>query len=315
MEKKEAKSCNCCCCNALTWVAIILSACTLIWGAALWTCIYNKVSTLHKVVVEAQYGSAENFNKVFDAYMTDEYKKQINEDIDAQVEQIKASQKDAEETSNEDTTNSDTNNDAAKLVNPDSTDWEDISDEAYTLFEISGTPGNAIINTETRMYKVIGGAYPQSAFEAAIPTVKDGTAQTDDMGNAGYLTEEQLTKLLDGVYYKDDNNNAKIIIVEYSDLLCPFCKRHYNDRTLENIVEADNSIALVFKNMPIPSLHPNAPLGAKGVDCAGELGGSKAYYEFLDAAFAESDFTAENIAAIAKKLGLDADAFAACYNA
>jgi protein-disulfide isomerase len=134
------------------------------------------------------------------------------------------------------------------------------------------------------------------------------------MGNAGTLTEEQLSALLDGVYYKDDKNNAKIIIVEYSDLLCPFCKRHYNDRSLENIVDEDANIALVFKNMPIPSLHPNAPLGAKGVDCAGKLSGSKGYYEFLDAAMAESDFSLNGIAAIANKLGLDADEFAACYN-
>ena len=100
---------------------------------------------------------------------------------------------------------------------------------------------------------------------------------TDDMGNAGKLTNEQIATLLEGVHYKGDQN-AEIVIVEYSDLLCPFCQRHYNDKTLENIVAADASVALVFKNMPIAGLHPTAPIGAKGVECAGELGGSEQFY-------------------------------------
>ncbi len=301
MERKEAKSCCCSCTNTLAWIAVILSACTLIWGAALWTCIYKKVNTLHKIGVELPYGSSENVDKLYDAYMTEDNLKEINENIGNQVAQMKGSQTESSDVE-------------SNLETPSNDEWNATSEEAYNLFGLSGTPGNAVINTETRMFKAVGGAYPQSAFEAAIASVQDGSATTDDMGNAGTLTEEQLSALLDGVYYKDDKSNAKIIIVEYSDLLCPFCKRHYNDRSLENIVDEDDNIALVFKNMPIPSLHPNAPLGAKGVDCAGELNGSKAYYEFLDAAMAESDFSLNGIAAIADKLGLDANEFAACYN-
>jgi protein-disulfide isomerase len=94
--------------------------------------------------------------------------------------------------------------------------------------------------------------------------MKNGeTPVSDDMGNAGTLTQEQIDSILSNVYYRNDKSNADIVIVEYSDILCPFCQRHYNGRTIENILDADSSVALAFKNMPLAQLHPNAPLGAK----------------------------------------------------
>jgi hypothetical protein len=66
--------------------------------------------------------------------------------------------------------------------------------------------------------------------------------------------------------------------------------------------------------MPIKSLHPTAPVGAKWVECAGKLGGTKAYYEFLDAAFAEDQFTSSNVLAIANKLWLNESEFTECFN-
>jgi protein-disulfide isomerase len=193
-------------------------------------------------------------------------------------------------------------------------EFEETSNEAYNLFGLSGTPGNAIVNKKTGTFKAVGGAYPQETIEAAVAAVRDGSAQSDDIGNAWTLTQEQISELLDGVYYKDDNSKAEIVIIEYSDLLCPYCKRHYNNRTLENIVEADDSVALVFKNMPIKSLHPTAPIGAKWVECAWKIGGTKAYYEFLDAAFAEEKFSSSNVLAIANKLWLDESEFTECFN-
>ena len=167
------------------------------------------------------------------------------------------------------------------------------------------------------MYKAVGWAYPQESFEEAIAQVKDGSATTDDMGNAGYLTETQLAKLLDGAYFKDDNKNADIIIVEYSDLICPYCQRHYDNRTLESIIENDSSVALVFKNMPL-SFHPTADLWAKWVKCAGEVAGTNAYYNFLDKAFAvaeqDGEFTNESLNNIAKELKIDASKFDSCLN-
>jgi protein-disulfide isomerase len=113
-------------------------------------------------------------------------------------------------------------------------------------------------------------------------------------------------------YYGDAN--AKIVLLEYSDLLCPFCQRHYNDQTLETVVANHPSeVALVFKNFPLPSLHPTAPLGAKGLYCAGKLGGDEAYYNYIAAAINASNFTDASVLDIAKGLGLEESAFTSCY--
>ena len=55
--------------------------------------------------------------------------------------------------------------------------------------------------------------------------------------------------------------NARITIIEYSDMLCPFCKRHYNAQTIENLVKKyPNDVNMMFRQMPLPQLHPTAPI-------------------------------------------------------
>lgn len=316
MEKKE-KNCECnwsckCCSNGIGIATIILVIIGLACGACLWTNLSNKVDQMgekidqmHKLIVEMSYWSAENFNKVYEKVMTDEYIESINSQIEAQLGSLG------------ETSEGSTESATGELVNPTDEEWNGSDDEAYKLFGLSWTPGNAIINTKTRMYKAIGGAYPKASFDEAIAQLKEGSAQTDEIGNAGYLSETQLAKLLDGVYYKNDNKNAEIVIVEYSDLICPYCQRHFDNKTLETIVEEDSSVALVFKNMPL-SFHPTADLGAKGVECAGEIAGTDAYYNFLEKAFATAEadgqFTNDSLANIAKELKIDAKKFESCLN-
>jgi protein-disulfide isomerase len=55
--------------------------------------------------------------------------------------------------------------------------------------------------------------------------------------------------------------DARITIIEYSDFLCPFCKRHYSAQTIENLVKKyPNDVNMVFRQMPLPQLHPTAPI-------------------------------------------------------
>ena len=308
MEKCKNGNCH----HIMAGTAVALSAITLIGGAVLGTCIYQKVNTMYKATIDFQFGSQENFDALYKARMTPETKKQLYDSIKQAVEQMKAQQDSDETAKDEEQAASDEKGIDTKAALNDAT-WEKNSKEASSLFDLSGTPGNAVINVKNGNFKAIGGAYPQSAFEAVVADLKAGKELTsDDMGKAGKLTKDQITALLKDVHFSGDKN-ADIVIVEYSDLLCPFCKRHYNDKTIENIVAADKAVALVFKNMPIAGLHPNAPLGAKGVECAGKLGGSEKFYAYLDKAFAENDFNGSNVVSLAEGIGLDKEAFVACF--
>ncbi|MEI6426608.1 MAG: thioredoxin domain-containing protein [Candidatus Absconditabacteria bacterium] len=144
--------------------------------------------------------------------------------------------------------------------------------------------------------------------QEAAPT----TAETPS--EASTLSQDTIKSILAGAHFQG-KEDAKIVLVEYSDLLCPFCKRHYNDQTMEKVVQKyPNDVALVFKNMPLPQLHPTAPKGAQGLYCAGKLGGSDKYYAYMAEAFKAEEFTDTSVVDIAKGLGLNTTQFTACYN-
>lgn len=86
---------------------------------------------------------------------------------------------------------------------------------------------------------------------------------------------------------KDDhvlgNPNAKIVIVEYSDPECPFCKVFHE--TMHKVISeygANGDVTWVYRHFPIPSLHPKAPKEAEALECAAEQGGNDAFWKFTD---------------------------------
>jgi protein-disulfide isomerase len=104
-------------------------------------------------------------------------------------------------------------------------------------------------------------------------------ANTDPM--AGTVMEE-----IRGVQADDHikgNPNAKIVIVEYSDTECPFCKQFHE--TMNRIITeygASGDVAWVYRHFPIPSLHPKAPKQAEALECAAEQGGNEMFWKYTD---------------------------------
>lgn len=137
------------------------------------------------------------------------------------------------------------------------------------------------------------------------------TAQEDTTTPVAWDADKFAAIAQDGYILGD--KDAKVTIIEYSDLLCPFCKRHYNAQTIENLVKKyPDDVNMIFRQMPLPQLHPTAPLWAQWAVCAGKLGGSESYYAYLAKAFAVEEFTEDNVKAIASDIGLKKSAFADC---
>ena len=70
------------------------------------------------------------------------------------------------------------------------------------------------------------------------------------------------------------NPNAPVVIVEYSDTECPFCKTFHN--TMHRLIDEygkDGKLAWVYRHFPIDSLHSKARKEAEATECAAELGG------------------------------------------
>lgn len=108
------------------------------------------------------------------------------------------------------------------------------------------------------------------------------------------------------------NPNADIMIVEFSDIDCPFCSTFHT--TMHRIVDEygkDGKVAWAYRHFPIDQLHPDARLKAESTECVASLGGNEAYWNYIDALFARSE-TAADLPAIAAEFGVNQEAFNAC---
>ncbi len=75
--------------------------------------------------------------------------------------------------------------------------------------------------------------------------------------------------------------NAKVTVLEYSDLECPFCKLFHP--TLQQLLkEYPNDVRWVYRHSPLVQLHSQAPKEAEASECAGEQG---KFWEMTDKIF------------------------------
>lgn len=114
------------------------------------------------------------------------------------------------------------------------------------------------------------------------------------------------------------NPDAKIVIAEFSDMECPYCKvAAFNLKPI--LGDYKDKVKLVFMNYPLDrncnpaitrDMHLNACNAAYAAHCAGVQG---KFWEYHDAAFErQPKFSQESLENIAKKLKLDVPAFQAC---
>lgn len=83
------------------------------------------------------------------------------------------------------------------------------------------------------------------------------------------------------------NPDAPIVVIEYSDIECPFCKQfHLTMKQIMSEYGDAGQVAWVYRNFPLTQLHPNAPRLAETAECVASVSGNRAYWNFLDEIFA-----------------------------
>jgi len=115
------------------------------------------------------------------------------------------------------------------------------------------------------------------------------------------------------------NPNADIIIVEYSDPECPFCKTFHS--TMQRIMSDygdSGKVAWVYRHFPIDQLHSKARKEAEALECAFDLGGNNAFWKYTDRLYEitpSNDGLADaELYNIAEFTGLDSDDFSQCLD-
>lgn len=117
------------------------------------------------------------------------------------------------------------------------------------------------------------------------------------------------------------DSNAPVTMVEFSDFQCPFCGQFYSQTlpsVMQNYIDS-GKVKLVYKNMPLVNLHPNAMAAAMAADCANEQGKFWEYHNKLfDGQASWSSLAGTDATKIFKQyaagLGLDTNNFNSCVD-
>lgn len=115
-----------------------------------------------------------------------------------------------------------------------------------------------------------------SAMNTKVPTPQPAQAPTQP-------SPPSLIKVsLDDDPFKG-NPNAPVTVIEFSDFQCPFCLRFF-EQTLpalqENYIDT-GKVKLVYRDLPLDNLHPNARPAHIAAECADEQGKFWEYHDML----------------------------------
>lgn len=143
---------------------------------------------------------------------------------------------------------------------------------------------------------------------AAVTQVDESEASEEATGVPRPVTEDD---------YILGNPNAPIVMIEYSDYDCPFCKQFHN--TMHQIMDeygVTGRVAWVYRQFPLAQLHPNSPRVSEAALCVGDIGGNSAFWNFSDQVFEEREIDeATNVTKLleyAEDAGVSADDYLAC---
>lgn len=147
---------------------------------------------------------------------------------------------------------------------------------------------------------------------------KSATNTTDNGGKPIAAAKVDI-RPVDNTDHVRGNPNAPIMIVEYSDYECPFCKQFHE--TLNQIMldyGTDGKVAWVYRQFPLVQLHPNAPKVAEASECVAELGGNDAFWKFSDLWFKNKPLNSggdmSKLPEYAVTAGADKTAFETCLS-
>jgi protein-disulfide isomerase len=157
---------------------------------------------------------------------------------------------------------------------------------------------------------VVWGLEPAGSQDRTSQTA----AQPSGPASGTVLTEEPQFVRYDVPsegFYSIGPDDAPITIVEFSDYQCPFCRR-WHDEVYEPLLAAyPGKLKIVYRNLPLTSIHPDAFSAAEAAMCAGE---QDAYWPYHEKLFSSENLGNQVYTQYAQELSLNMDSFESCLN-
>ena len=103
--------------------------------------------------------------------------------------------------------------------------------------------------------------------------------------------------------------DAPITIVEFSDFQCPYCRRWHHETYEPLLASYPGQIRIVYRHLPLVSIHPDAFSAAEAAMCAGD---QNVFWQFHDKLFSSESLGNAVYEQYARELSLDIPAFVDC---
>ncbi|MDY6770623.1 MAG: thioredoxin domain-containing protein [Candidatus Nanohaloarchaea archaeon] len=191
-----------------------------------------------------------------------------------------------------------------------------------------------------------GGFFMAGVFAATSPTGplvgdqgSDSPSDTQDTNGNNNGNDGSNRVMLEQSMLQDEptlgSKDAPVTIVEYSDFGCPWCselagydaipqrpidQQNTLDKIKSNFVDT-GKVRFVFKDYPVPQLHPNAPSAHNAANCILQQS-EDMFWQYHDKLFANQerwkqrygDAPDATFRDLAQQVGADMQAFGSCYN-
>ncbi|MEK6835933.1 MAG: DsbA family protein [Nanoarchaeota archaeon] len=165
-----------------------------------------------------------------------------------------------------------------------------------------------------------------SIFTGGFGIGKNGSptgTTTRDLGDDNFPTGAAV---VNAKQLEDDDpflgdKNAPVVMIEFSDFQCPFCRRFWQDTLPQiktNYIDT-GKVKFVYRDFPLSSIHPGAQPAAEATECADDQG---KFWEMHDKIFEEQSkqgqgtvqFGITELKKWAGEIGLDTNKFNECLD-
>ena len=171
--------------------------------------------------------------------------------------------------------------------------------------------GFLVSHDDKKLYMLAGDPFDASRNIAEVKAEKQAEMEKLEAGRRA-----EMAKLVAGQPVRG-NPSGKVVVVEYSDFQCPYCRQAYLN--IETMLKSNPEVRFYYLHFPLSSIHPWAQAAAIHGVCAARQGG-EAFWRLHDGLFIhQSEITAANLHQkslefINPSPKFDAAAFTACAN-
>lgn len=164
-------------------------------------------------------------------------------------------------------------------------------------------------------------AQQQTAIQQALSSFEGQAAQNPEADpKEAEATDTQTSQIdkskleeIKSSAYLEWNKNARITILEFSELLCPYCKKQSDNKVMETLINKyPKDVNTAFMHFIVHG--ESAQKIAQAAECAWEIWWAKAFHSYITKGFDLEDKSEAGMIALAKEIWVKESSFKACIS-